>query len=98
MTQRYIYDLSLAARPRGAIGLGQQLTVPVFLNAERATFFQVMDGFHEQYPPCEVMFGHPGAVFTINGQETCGCGDKLFTAARLEDDDHARMHRLRGEQ
>lgn len=95
MATRYVYEFSAPVRQPGAEGWGDQKTFPVYLDTPQARFDQVTDAFREQYPPCDIVFFQPRTVITINGEETCGCGDKLFAAARPEEDDHARMHRLR---
>ena len=99
MATRYVYDFSAPIRKPGAQGWGDQLTVPVFLDSPQATFDRVTDALREQYPPHEIVFFQPNGVITINGEDTLGCGDREFAAARsFEDDDHARMVRLRAER
>lgn len=99
MATRYVYEFSAPIRKPGAQGLGDQLTVPVFLATPQATFDQVTDALKEQYPPHEIVFFQPRTVITINGEDTLGCGDRTFAAARsFEDDDHAGMVRLRAER
>lgn len=95
MAQRYVYEFSAPVRQPGAEGWGEQKTFPVWLDTPQATFDQVTDAFRLQYPPCDIVFFQPRTVITINGEETLGCKDRMFDAARsFEDDDHARMRRL----
>lgn len=97
--RKYVYNLSAPVRQRGALGLGEQKRFLVLLDTPTASFQQVTNGWEQQYPPtAEICYWQDDADITINGEETFGCGDRLFPAERAiaDADGHDRMARLRG--
>lgn len=97
---RYIYTFRAPVKRQDAEGLGTQGEFVVFLDTPTATFGQVVQGFRDQYPPCDICYWQPRASITIGGIETFNCGDRLFEAesTHSEADEHDRMRRMAAEK